>query len=121
MFSTFSKLVRFLLYGGALFFVVILSLANRDTIIVSLHPLPYEVSLPTFLLILLVFLAGFLFGGLYTASSRWRTTRQHKKEQAHIQALEHEVASLRAERRSESANNTDTETSSLPVASERGN
>ena len=66
-------LVRLL--GVALGAVVIwFALANREAVVVSFAPLPAMVELPIYLLVLLVFAAGVLVGGL----SHWLATAQRR-------------------------------------------
>lgn len=62
--------------------IIILSVANRQDVVFSLSPLPYEMEAPQYLLMLGVFAVGLLIGGSAVALSgvkRWRRKRLKSK------------------------------------------
>ncbi len=58
--------------------IIVLSVSNRQEIVFSLAPLPYELDTPLYLLLLVVFALGLVVGGSVVALSgvkRWRRKR----------------------------------------------
>ena len=66
----------------AVFSVVFLDFAivNRETVHLSLFPLPYAADLPQFLLILLCFALGALVGGFAVNMKLLKSSRQYRAE-----------------------------------------
>ncbi|MGE0660787.1 MAG: lipopolysaccharide assembly protein LapA domain-containing protein [Reyranellaceae bacterium] len=74
----------------------VFAIANRETVTISLWPLPWEASLPLFLVLLAVLLLGILVGGLivWLGGHRYRATaRQQTRTSAQ---LRRQVAELKA-------------------------
>lgn len=66
-------------------FVVLLVLANRSTVTVSAHPLPYQLEMPLYLVIALSFVLGLAIGLLFYASLKVKaglTTRKLRRQLA---------------------------------------
>ncbi|MBN8531756.1 MAG: LapA family protein [Alphaproteobacteria bacterium] len=80
-------------------FVLSLAVSNAETVNVSLYPLPYEVMLPKYLLMLGMTFFGFIIGWLVTLNSalRWRFVAREQSRK--VDALHNELASLKAEQR----------------------
>ncbi len=58
--------------------VIVFSAVNRDLVTLNLWPLPNEITVPVFTLVLAVFIFGFLFGAIVawiSASSQRRRAR----------------------------------------------
>ena len=83
------------LAGG--FVLVLFALSNRETVSLTLWPLPFLVDLPLYLVFFLSLLLGFLIG----ASTAWiagsRVRRELRRRRRRIEALERELAATQAE------------------------
>ncbi|HEX6957018.1 MAG TPA: lipopolysaccharide assembly protein LapA domain-containing protein [Ferrovibrio sp.] len=98
------RFVRVLIGALLLIILIIFAVANRQTVGVSLDPLPFILELPLYLLVFLVLFAGLLvgalagrFSGLGAARRRERLLRAKAQEakaqdakiqQAQIQAMQ---------------------------------
>ena len=96
MFSVLGKIIKLLFYALTIALLVTVSVANHDEATLSFFPLPYEVTLPKYLLCILIFLIGLVFGALYYASEILRANRTIRKERKQVEALEQEVTALKA-------------------------
>ncbi len=74
------------------------TVSNRGDVDLSLYPLPFEVSLPTYLFFLLTLASGYIWGMFSNSISTFRHKRVAKKEHHKVEALEQEVKSLRAQK-----------------------
>lgn len=74
------------------------ALANRTDVVVSFAPLPTEIELPLYLLVLLVFALGVLAGGVahWLAAARHRGTARDTKRR--LVVLERELDDLHDQR-----------------------
>ena len=97
MFSSLFRLLRLTLLILILLVVVAFTVSNRGDVDLSLYPLPFEISLPTYLFFLLTLATGYLWGNLTNGLSTFRHKRMAKKEGAKVDALKQEVSSLRAQ------------------------
>ncbi len=99
----FRRLIRRLKMLIAVFCTVLLALFafdNRAFIEISLFPLPYEIELPKFLLVIFFFGIGLLVGAIVMSLKLGRALRFYHKEHERSMALENEVKSLKSERSS---------------------
>ncbi len=76
--------------------VVAFAISNRTGVELSFWPLPYVASLPTYILVLLPLVVGFLLGGFGAWASAFRWRRQARRAEAKQKELEVELASARA-------------------------
>lgn len=76
---------------------MIFTVSNRGDVLVSLFPLPFEVSLPLYLFFLIALAVGYLVAMLSYSFSNLRYRREAKKEHRKVEALEQEIATLRAQ------------------------
>ncbi len=85
---------------GALlaFAIVIFVLANRTEMAVSLFPYPRVVTAPVFLVVLVSFSAGALFGGLFVWMRGHPARRLSGERKRRVRHLETDLASVRRER-----------------------
>jgi uncharacterized integral membrane protein len=85
----------FILVGACI--LILLAVSNRDTVALTLWPLPFLVDLPLYLILFLGLLLGFLIG----ASAAWiaggRVRRELRRRRRRIEALERELAATQAE------------------------
>lgn len=72
--------------------VVVFAIHNRDAVAIDLWPLTLQVSPPLFVLVLGVFLAGFLIGGTVAWLSGGRSRGRARKEHHRLMDLERDVA-----------------------------
>lgn len=77
--------------------LLVFAIVNREFIDISLFPLPYAISLPKFLLVIIAFGLGLLVGGMLMSLKISRVLRVYRKEHNRSIALENEVKSLHTE------------------------
>ncbi len=79
-------------------FVLLLAVNNREPVKVSLFPLPYEATMPLFLMIILFFLGGIFAGGLVMSLKTLRIAGMLRRQRTRNNAVENELMVLRAEK-----------------------
>ena len=86
------KLVHWLITAPLALVLVVFAVANRDPISLTFWPLPVALTAPTYLIVLLTLLAGFLLGELvaWINGHRWR--REARARSRRIESLERELA-----------------------------
>ena len=72
--------------------VVVFAIHNRHTVSIDLWPLTMQVSPPLFVLVIAVFLVGFLVGGVVAWLSGGRSRGRARKEHYRLMDLEREAA-----------------------------
>lgn len=72
--------------------VVVFAIHNREAVAIDLWPLTLQASPPLFVLVLGVFLAGFLIGGTVAWLSGGRSRGRARKEHHRLMDLERDVA-----------------------------
>lgn len=72
--------------------LVIFAVDNRQTVTVSLWPLPIEISMGLYLVVLLTLLAGFFLGELVAWMNGHRWRREARLKAKRIEELEREIA-----------------------------
>ncbi len=97
MFRRISKVGLYLFYFLIASVVIVFSISNRQTISLDLFPFPFTLDTPLFFFGFVSFSLGVLLAGLYFSMKNMRHSLRYKKESKRKQALENEVASLRAE------------------------
>lgn len=58
------RFIRVVIGAILLLLLVVFAVANRQSITVSLDPLPFAIDLPLYLLVFIIFLAGLCLGAL---------------------------------------------------------
>uniref|UniRef100_UPI00311FBD0A lipopolysaccharide assembly protein LapA domain-containing protein n=1 Tax=Ferrovibrio sp. TaxID=1917215 RepID=UPI00311FBD0A len=66
--------------------LAVFAVANRQTVTVSLDPLPFLIDLQLYLLVFLVFLAGLLLGVVAGRWNAWAAARRQRAKQQARQA-----------------------------------
>jgi uncharacterized integral membrane protein len=86
------KFLRWVLIGLIALILIVFAVANRDTITLTLWPLPIALDAPIYLVVLLTLLVGFLVGELaaWMNGARWR--REARRRAKRIEELERELA-----------------------------
>jgi hypothetical protein len=96
------KIIKTLLLLPLAAGIIVLSVANRQDVVFSLSPLPYELDAPLYLLLLAVFAIGLVVGGSavgLTGVKRWQRKRV-KSRAANQQAPESKLLeTVRAQRK----------------------
>ncbi|MGE0153119.1 MAG: lipopolysaccharide assembly protein LapA domain-containing protein [Reyranellaceae bacterium] len=74
----------------------VFAVANREKVVVSLWPLPWEASLPLFMVMLLVLFVGLVLGGtiVWLGGHRYRATARQQTRSN--ESLRRQVAELKA-------------------------
>jgi lipopolysaccharide assembly protein A len=83
-----SKLLYWLIALPIGLIVIVFSVSNRDGVLVSFSPLPYEMSIPLFLLVFIVFVVGVLVGGLLGWMGGHGARRRARERKHRIAELE---------------------------------
>ncbi|WNK00465.1 LapA family protein [Thalassospiraceae bacterium LMO-JJ14] len=74
--------------------VIVFSAVNRELVTLDLWPLPHEITVPVFTLVLAVFIFGFLWGAVAAWSSAAGNRRRARNAQWRAEAAERELRSL---------------------------
>jgi uncharacterized integral membrane protein len=88
------RAIKSVLLAGLVALFVLFSVSNREPIVISLFPLAFEAEMPKFLLAILCFTLGLLFGWMVCARRVSRHKRALKLELQRTRALQNEVDSL---------------------------
>ena len=75
--------------------VIVFSAVNRDLISLDLWPLPNEITVPVFTLVLAVFIFGFLFGAIVAWVSAGAQRRKARNGIWRAETAERELRSLK--------------------------
>lgn len=93
-----TKIIIFVLLG---LLVAAFISSNTDTTNLSLFPLPYEITLPLFVVALSMLFLGLLLGGFIVYLGQLKKTfllkRDIRKSKKNMQAMENEIRALRLE------------------------
>ncbi len=74
--------------------VIVFSAVNRDLVTLDLWPLPHEMTVPVFTLVLAVFIFGFLWGACVAWASAGSSRRRARNAQWRAETAERELRSL---------------------------
>ncbi len=74
--------------------VIVFSAVNRELVTLNLWPFPHEITVPTFTLVLAVFIVGFLWGGGVAWISAGSQRRRARNAQWRAETAERELRSL---------------------------
>lgn len=74
--------------------VIVFSAVNRELVSLDLWPLPHEVTVPVFTLVLAVFIFGFLWGGIVAWVSASSSRHQARNAKWRADKAERELRSL---------------------------
>lgn len=83
---------RWILIGLVALALVVFAVDNRQTVTVSLWPLPIEASMGLYLVVLLTLLFGFLLGELIAWMNGHRWRREARLKAKRIEELERQIA-----------------------------
>ncbi len=92
------QIIKFIVFVAVTLAIILFALANRNAVTVNFYPLEILYEVPLFVLVMSTFLIGIILGGI-TSWKQWLgryfTAREKNKK---IQALEQEVAALKAQK-----------------------
>ncbi len=97
-----SKLLYWLIALPIGLILIVFSISNRDGVLVSFSPLPFEMSIPLFLLVFAVFVVGVLVGGLLGWMGGHGARRRARERKRKIAELETSIREAEAETRKRS-------------------
>jgi len=79
------------------------AIVNRETVHISLFPLPVVADMPQFLLTIICFTLGVIIGGFAVNLKLLKSSRQYRAEHSRVKALENEIAAMQEEQHSTSS------------------
>lgn len=97
MIRTTFKFLRFSFYALLVLLGVTFAVSNRTTVELTFFPLPYSLSVPMFIVAIVLFSAGVATAWAIMRVSAMRERSLHRKTIKRMQALENEIAALRSE------------------------
>lgn len=74
--------------------VIVFSAVNRELVTLDLWPLPHEITVPVFTLVLAIFIFGFLWGAVAAWTSAAGSRRRARNAQWRAETAERELRSL---------------------------
>jgi uncharacterized integral membrane protein len=79
--------------------VAVFASSNRQSVVLSFYPLPYEIGVPLYLLFFGLLMVGIVLGAMLTfvQGRYWKAEAKEKKKQ--IKALEQELSGVRVEQK----------------------
>ncbi|MEM7123449.1 MAG: lipopolysaccharide assembly protein LapA domain-containing protein [Pseudomonadota bacterium] len=83
-----SKLLYWLIALPIGLILIVFSISNRDGVLVSFSPLPFEMSIPLFLLVFAIFVIGVGVGGLLGWMAGHGTRRRARERRRRVNELE---------------------------------
>ena len=83
---------RWVLIGLVALALILFAVDNRQTVTVSLWPLPIEATMGLYLVVLLTLLAGFLLGELIAWMNGHRWRREARQKAKRVEELERQLA-----------------------------
>lgn len=89
-----KRLVTWIVMAPFALVVIIFSASNRDLVALNLWPLPIEITVPVFTLVLAVFIFGFLMGGVVMWASAGRTRQKARDASWRAATAERELRSV---------------------------
>jgi lipopolysaccharide assembly protein A len=89
--------LHWLVTGPVILILVVFAVSNRETVTVTLWPLPFSLEAALYLIVLLAALVGFLIGEFvaWVNGRSWR--RDARTKARRIEALERELAATQAQ------------------------
>jgi uncharacterized integral membrane protein len=85
------RIFRSIVFILALVSIVIFMVNNRDMITIHLHPLPFEIETRTFLIIIISFVLGIVFGLLTYSQNLIKSAFTSFKSSRRIKKLEKQI------------------------------
>jgi len=95
---TTAKILGYTTYAAVILLGVTFAVSNRARVDLTFFPLPYTLSMPVFLLAILLFAAGAFTGWFLAHLGVSKERRQSRQTAKRATALENEIAALRSEK-----------------------
>ena len=89
------QIIKWTIFLLVTFFLVTMSIVNKQLININTFPLPYELQFPLYALILIILTVGILMGGLAMSSSLYYWKRHARNEKKKAKELEREMLAQR--------------------------
>lgn len=91
------QLLRFLLWALVGLVLLVFALSNRQQVAIGVFLLQSEIVAPLFIPLFVAFILGIGCTWLFMLSFRFRTFRDHRRDEKRIRELEAELASHKAQ------------------------
>jgi len=88
-------MLRLIIAAPFLLLLVLFTLSNAQTVLLSLWPTPWSVSLPLSIVVLVAMAVAFLLGALILWVSTLAAIRRARRAEAQIRVLEGQVQALK--------------------------
>jgi uncharacterized integral membrane protein len=88
-------MLRLIIAAPFLLLLVLFTLSNAQTVVLSLWPTPWSVSLPLSIVVLSAMAVAFLLGALILWVSTLAALHRARKAEARVRVLEGEVVALK--------------------------
>lgn len=98
-FQSFFRLLRLIIWLFIVVCVVVFSASNREDVLISLYPFPWEVALPLFLLLIFCTGIGFLWGYMQARIGNLQSRMEIRRQKKRIDSLEETNTALELENR----------------------
>lgn len=98
MLRSIAKLLRITISAVLIVAGVTFAVSNRTPVELTFFPLPYSLSVPMFVVAIVLFSAGALTAWLICRISGMKERMLHRKTTKRMLALENEIAALRSEK-----------------------
>lgn len=92
------KILRLIIVLLLAALALLIAASNTETVSVSLFPLPYELMMPKYLLMLAMLILGVAMGWLTTFSHTLRWRARWREQSRRTDALHNELSTLKLER-----------------------
>jgi uncharacterized integral membrane protein len=94
---TSVKILRLSFYSLLVIAGVVFAASNHARVDLTFWPLPYSLSVPMFMVAIVLFAMGALTAWVILRYATFKERLQHRKTTKRMQALENEIAALRSE------------------------
>lgn len=97
MLKTTFKIFRVLFYALLVLVGVTFAVSNRAHVDLTFYPFPYSLSVPMYIVAVILFTAGAFAAWAIIRVSTFKERMLHKRTIKRMQALENEISALRSE------------------------
>lgn len=86
------KIFRWVVIGAIALILVVFAVANRNTVTLTVWPLPLAMDAPLYLVVLISLIVGFFLGELVAWMNGHRWRREARRSAKRVEELERELA-----------------------------
>jgi len=90
----FTRTIKAIIFTAIAVFFVLFAIVNRAVVTVSLFPFPVEAKMPLFLVTLLCFALGIVFGWLAVRPQLAKMNQLYRAEHKRVMALQSEIEAM---------------------------